>query len=42
MRELILRDKLLTGEQLDIILDPISMTEPGISGIKKMEQLGGM
>ena len=42
VRELILRDKLLTGEQLDIILDPISMTEPGISGIKKMEQLGGM
>ena len=29
VRELILRDKLLTGEQLDIILDPISMTEPG-------------
>lgn len=32
VRELILRDKLLTEQELDIILDPYSMTEPGISG----------
>ncbi len=32
VRELILRDKLLTEEELNVILDPYSMTEPGISG----------
>lgn len=32
VKELILRDKLLTEEELDIILNPYSMTEPGISG----------
>ena len=28
VREIILRDKLLTAEQLDVILDPVAMTEP--------------
>lgn len=32
VRDLILRDGLLTEKELDIILDPYSMTEPGISG----------
>lgn len=32
VRELVILNELLTKEQLDIILDPISMTEPGISG----------
>lgn len=32
VRSLILRDKLLTEAELDLILDPYSMTEPGISG----------
>jgi len=32
IRDLILRDGLLTKEQLDVILNPYSMTEPGISG----------
>ena len=32
IRELILRDKLLTEAELDRILDPFSMTGPGISG----------
>lgn len=32
VRELLLRDKLITNEELDIILNPFSMTEPGISG----------
>lgn len=32
VRELILRDKLLTPEQLDAILDPFAMTRPGIAG----------
>ena len=34
VRELILRDKLLTPEQLDDILDPFEMTSPGIAGGK--------
>jgi len=42
VRELVLRDQLLTKEQLDIILDPVSMTEPGISGIEKMNKMGGL
>ena len=41
VRELVIRDNLLTEEQLDIILDPLSMTEPGISGSEKMTKLGG-
>jgi aspartate ammonia-lyase len=32
VRELILRDKVLTKEQLDAILDPFEMTKPGIAG----------
>lgn len=32
VRELILRDKILTEKEVDIILDPIGMTTPGISG----------
>ncbi|MEG1271519.1 MAG: aspartate ammonia-lyase, partial [Ruthenibacterium sp.] len=32
VKELILERKLLTPEQLDIILNPLSMTEPGITG----------
>jgi aspartate ammonia-lyase len=32
VRELILRDKVLTKEQLDAILDPFEMTRPGIAG----------
>ena len=38
VRELILRDKLLTEEELNVILDPYSMTEPGISGKDIMER----
>ncbi len=34
VRELILRDKVLTKEQLDAILDPFEMTKPGIAGAK--------
>lgn len=34
VRKLLIRDELLTGEELDIVLDPFSMTEPGISGAK--------
>ena len=41
VRELVIHDNLLTEEQLDIILDPLSMTEPGISGSEKMTKLGG-
>jgi aspartate ammonia-lyase len=32
VRELILRDEVLTKEQLDAILDPFEMTKPGIAG----------
>ena len=38
VRELILRDKLLTEEELNVILDPYSMTEPGMSGKDIMER----
>lgn len=38
VRDLILRDKLLTEEELNAILDPFSMTEPGISGKELLEQ----
>jgi aspartate ammonia-lyase len=34
VRELILRDKVLTKEQLDAILDPFEMTKPGIAGAR--------
>ena len=42
VRELVIRDKLLTKEQLDIILNPVSMTDPGISGIEAMNKMGGL
>ena len=32
IRSLILKEGLLTEQELDEILDPIQMTEPGISG----------
>ena len=32
VRSLILRENLLSKEELDLILNPVSMTEPGISG----------
>ena len=32
VRELILKEKLLTEAELDEILNPVQMTEPGISG----------
>jgi len=38
VRELILRDKVLTPEQLDTILDPFEMTSPGIAGSKQPQQ----
>src|SRR5512136_2063141 len=37
VRELILRDKVLTAEQLDAILDPFEMTKPGIAGAQAMK-----
>jgi aspartate ammonia-lyase len=40
VRELILRDKVLTQEQLDAILDPFEMTQPGIAGSKTKEKEG--
>lgn len=36
VRELVIDNGLLTKEQLDIILDPVSMTEPGISGSERL------
>jgi aspartate ammonia-lyase len=38
VRELILRDKVLTQEQLDAILDPFEMTSPGIAGSKEKQR----
>ena len=37
VRELILRDKVLTRAQLDAILDPFEMTKPGIAGAEAMK-----
>ncbi|HET8541144.1 MAG TPA: aspartate ammonia-lyase [Anaeromyxobacter sp.] len=37
VRELILRDGVLTKEQLDAILDPFEMTKPGIAGAQAMK-----
>lgn len=39
VRELLIRDKLLTDEKLDIILNPFSMTEPGISGAELLKRM---
>ncbi|HET8723239.1 MAG TPA: aspartate ammonia-lyase [Anaeromyxobacteraceae bacterium] len=38
VRELILRDKVLTPEQLEAILDPFEMTSPGIAGSKEKQR----
>jgi aspartate ammonia-lyase len=38
VRELVLRDKVLTKEQLDAILDPFEMTKPGIAGAEAMKK----
>lgn len=38
VKDLILRDGLLTKEELEIILDPYSMTEPGISGKEYLQK----
>jgi aspartate ammonia-lyase len=38
VRELILREKVLTNEQLDAILDPFEMTSPGIAGARPTRQ----
>ncbi len=40
VRALVLEAKLLTEEELDIILAPIAMTEPGIPGIEEMTKRG--
>ena len=32
MRKLILTENLLTEDELNVILNPMTMTEPGISG----------
>lgn len=40
VKDIILREKLLSKEELDIILDPYSMTEPGISGKEILEHRG--
>jgi len=39
VREIILQNKALTVEELDIILNPKEMTSPGISGAKLIKQL---
>ncbi len=41
VRDLILRENLLTEEKLNIILNPYSMTEPGISGVELLEKQEG-
>jgi aspartate ammonia-lyase len=38
VRELVLRDRVLTKEQLDAILDPFEMTSPGIAGTRPKKQ----
>jgi len=38
VRELVLRDKILTAAQLDAILDPFEMTKPGIAGEAAMKK----
>ena len=40
MRDLILRDQLLTKEELDVIFDPYALSEPGIAGMETMIQDG--
>jgi aspartate ammonia-lyase len=38
VRDIVLRDKILTAEQLDAILDPFEMTSPGIAGARPAKQ----
>lgn len=38
VRELILEEKLMTKEDLDNVLDPVNMTEPGISGKELLQK----
>lgn len=38
VRDLVLRTKLLTDEELDLILSPEQMTHPGIPGAKKLRE----
>lgn len=40
VRDLILAEKLMTEDQLNCILDPVNMTEPGISGKKELNKRG--
>ncbi len=40
VRDLILRDQLLTKEELDVIFDPYALSEPGIAGMETMIQDG--
>jgi len=42
VRELVVNQGMLTNEKLDIILNPFSMTEPGISGGDKLNVKGGL
>ncbi len=37
VRDLLLRDKLLTAKELDVILHPLEMTKPGISGFELLK-----
>lgn len=37
VRELLLREKLLTAKELDIILHPLEMTKPGIAGFELLK-----
>lgn len=41
VRNLVIQEKLLTEEELDQILDPLTMTEPGISGKELLLKKGG-
>ncbi|MCL2626750.1 MAG: aspartate ammonia-lyase [Cystobacterineae bacterium] len=38
VREIILRDKLLSPEDLEVILDPMEMTSPGIAGARLLKK----
>ena len=40
VREILLRDKLLTEEELDVILHPLEMTKPGIAGYDLLKAKG--
>ncbi|CAK7035436.1 MAG: Aspartate ammonia-lyase [Desulfovibrio sp.] len=40
VRELLLREKLLTAKELDVILHPLEMTKPGIAGFEILKAKG--